>query len=130
MKVVVKVLDEMLWPTHKLPFAERKAPPLIALMKIDVQGYEQRVLHGVRALLECGAIKIVQWEVEMHFLGKQQAHPTHICQYMQKLNYVVAFMSGKVVEDCESECQNLPNQDMWARLISPVNESCWPTPGI
>lgn len=60
-RVVVRPLDEMLWPA-----ARRDAgvpPPRIALLKLDVEGYECNALAGMRHLLKAGAIAAFKLEV-------------------------------------------------------------------
>lgn len=124
--ITIKQLDDVLWPSLKDPIEKRLPPPLIRVMKLDVQGYEYRALVGARALLECGAIKTIQWESEIHFLGKQNANPMMICEYLIKLNFRIASMDGvhyKDPQDCHPDNAG-GLTDMQARLIAPVNATC------
>jgi len=127
--VQVKTLDQILWPSVSLPVEQRQAPPVIRVMKVDVQGYEYRAITGAKALFECGAIKTIQWEQEIHFLGKQGANPMMICKFLMDLNYRVSSMDGvwyKNPDDCHQKNAGGMN-DMQARLIKPVNTTCWGT---
>ena len=50
--VLVKTLDEVIWP---IPTT---LPPVILVMKLDIQGYELKALQGARRLLAVKAIKL------------------------------------------------------------------------
>ena len=58
-EIVIRRLDEMLWrDRHK-----GKPPPAIALLKLDVEGYECQALTGMHELLRAGAIASMKLEV-------------------------------------------------------------------
>ena len=125
--IVIRTLDSVLWPSLKEPIEKRQPPPLIRVMKLDVQGYEYRALMGAKALFECGAIKTIQWEVETHFLGKQNANPMMICEFFMNLNYRVTTINGRTLktpDDCHPDKAG-DQMDMQARLIMPKNTTCW-----
>jgi len=63
--VPVAPLDDILWPDPTSP------PPHIKVLKMDVQGYEVKILKGAKRLLEAGAIGIVKSELTEMFLQGQ-----------------------------------------------------------
>lgn len=56
--VAMRTLDEVLWPR-----TAPRAAPRVALLKLDVEGFECKVLGGARRLLAAGAIGVLKVEV-------------------------------------------------------------------
>ncbi|KAL1526809.1 hypothetical protein AB1Y20_015502 [Prymnesium parvum] len=57
--IIVRTLDDVLWPR-----SERARPPQpIALMKLDVEGYECHALRGMKEILQKGVIHLIKIEV-------------------------------------------------------------------
>ena len=54
-------------------------PPNIAVMKVDVQGYEVLLLQGARALLEARAIKVIKTELAGKWLAAQGSSVRAYC---------------------------------------------------
>ena len=64
-QILVSTLDSQMWPDSTAP------APRIALLKMDVQGYECRLLAGAQRLLAARAIRTVKLEVAPRWLRKQ-----------------------------------------------------------
>ena len=64
-RIRVSTLDARLWPDSSAP------APRVALLKMDVQGYECRLLDGAQRLLAARAIRAVKFEVAPRWLHKQ-----------------------------------------------------------
>ena len=64
-QILVSTLDSRMWPDSTAP------APRIALLKMDVQGYECRLLAGAQRLLAARAIRTVKLEVAPRWLRKQ-----------------------------------------------------------
>ena len=64
-QILVSTLDSQMWPDSTAP------APRIALLKMDVQGYECRLLAGAQRLLAARAIQTVKLEVAPRWLRKQ-----------------------------------------------------------
>jgi len=63
--IPVMSLDDILWPDPTTP------PPHVRVMKMDVQGYEVKILKGAKRLLAAGAIGIIKSELTSMFLAGQ-----------------------------------------------------------
>ena len=77
-QIAVGALDDVLWPDHSLP------PPHIRLMKMDVQGYELKILKGCKRLLAAGAIGMIKSEVTEMFLAGQGTSSRELLEFMSE----------------------------------------------
>ncbi len=57
--VLIEQLDDVLWPASM----RAEPPPPIALLKLDVEGFECEVLRGMARLLAAGAVRAIKVEV-------------------------------------------------------------------
>ena len=90
--VQVARLDDVLWP-------EGSPAPLIRLMKIDVQGFEPKVLAGASRLLRAGLIKVLRFEVSRVHLEKQDAAGRRLPEIVRELKrYLSGFGYALTVE--------------------------------
>ena len=64
-QILVSTLDSRMWPDSTAP------APRITLLKMDVQGYECRLLAGAQRLLAARAIRAMKLEVAPRWLRKQ-----------------------------------------------------------
>lgn len=64
-QILVSTLDSRMWPDNTAP------APRITLLKMDVQGYECRLLAGAQRLLAARAIRAMKLEVAPRWLRKQ-----------------------------------------------------------
>ena len=74
--VRVDTLDALLWPDASAP------PPRVALMKLDVQGFEVQLLRGARRLLNASAIRTIKFEVATKWLHAQGTTAVALCAYL------------------------------------------------
>jgi FkbM family methyltransferase len=79
--VTIQVLDDVLWPDAHRP------APRIALMKIDVQGYEVKVLKGARRLLSARSIQAIKTELAPAHLGAHGSAPAHLCAMLHDAGF-------------------------------------------
>lgn len=63
--------------------------PLITLMKIDVQGYEVKVLRGATKVFRSGQVKLIQLELSRKHLAAQGTSPSEYCQLLADFGYIL-----------------------------------------
>jgi FkbM family methyltransferase len=64
-----------------------KPPISIAVLKMDVQGYEIHVLEGAKRLLESKSIQIIQTEISTEWLKNLNRLPSQLCALLWKSGY-------------------------------------------
>lgn len=64
-----------------------KPPISIAVLKMDVQGYEIHVLEGAKRLLESKSIQIIQTEISTEWLKNLSRLPSQLCSFLWKSGY-------------------------------------------
>lgn len=64
-----------------------KPPISIAVLKMDVQGYEIHVLEGAKRLLESKSIQIIQTEISTEWLKNLNKLPSQLCALLWKSGY-------------------------------------------
>jgi len=67
-RILVRTLDDVLWPE---PSRYKAPPPTVVLLKLDVEGFECKVLHGMRRLLQAHAVRFIKTEVFDYGLRQQ-----------------------------------------------------------
>jgi FkbM family methyltransferase len=82
-------LDDVLWPDKNLP------PPIIGLMKVDVQGFEGEVIRGAKALLKAGAVKFLASEMEPHTLLAHGMKASDYCNMLKGSGFQLIDGHGK-----------------------------------
>jgi len=90
-KVVVGPLDDVLWSDPSKP------APHIRVLKLDVQGYEVKILQGATRLLKAGAIGIIKSEVTAMFLAGQGSTPLEMLQLLDSYGYDLIGPGGQVI---------------------------------
>ncbi len=98
--VFVDTLDNALWPKA---VRSSTPPPNIPLMKMDVQGYEGKLLAGAKHLLAARAIKAIKTELAGAWLRAQGITPRALCATLEAHNFRLANSAGQAVslDDCE-----------------------------
>jgi FkbM family methyltransferase len=88
-------LDEELWSHHR-------PPPIIALMKMDIQGYEVNALRGAKRLLEAGAIKRINMEIAPAFLNAHGNTMEELCAILTQAHFTLldGFHGKPIIADC------------------------------
>jgi len=81
--VRIGTLDGELWPNLGDP------PPCIPLMKMDVQGFEVKLLRGARRLLAAGAIRAIKFEVALRWIHAQNSSAAILLKALRDYNYVI-----------------------------------------
>jgi len=89
--IPVMALDDILWPDPSTP------PPHVRLMKMDVQGYEVKILKGAKRLLEAGAIGIIKSELTSMFLAGQGTSAMEMVTIMMEHGYVLTGENDELV---------------------------------
>ena len=101
--VNVDTLDNILWPDAS------QDPPLIGVLKVDVQGYEAHALQGARRLLQASAIKFVQIELDRKALEVANSTVRNVVSLLQengfsmhrfkcKISHEVVFSGESIVD--------------------------------
>ena len=113
----IRRLDEILWPHGQLP-------PVVPVMKMDVQGYEVKLLMGAKRLLEAKAIKSIKTELAAKWLFAQGTSPRRLCALLEFHGFAV-FNSKNgqpmTLDDCEATAKyDNGISDVWARLRPPL----------
>ena len=81
----VKTLDHVLWPGG----LRSAPPPIIPLMKLDAQGYEEQVLRGAPRLLGARAIRTIKMELAPHWLHLQNSSVMRIYDLLTRYGFVL-----------------------------------------
>lgn len=89
--IMVYPLDDVLWPDLSQP------PPHIRVMKLDVQGYELKILQGSTRLLKAGAIGIIKSEFIAHWLEGQGTTPLELLELLDGFGYELIDADNKVI---------------------------------
>lgn len=79
--ISVRLLDEELWPNAQDP------APKISLMKMDVQGYEVKVLKGASRLFSARSIQAIKTELAPAFLMTQGTTPADMCALLKNAGF-------------------------------------------
>jgi FkbM family methyltransferase len=103
-ELFISTLDAVLWPNCTGP------PPLINVMKIDVQGYELRVLHGAANLLKAQRIKSIKVELSGAHLKAQGTSAAEVCAALVQNGFDV-FKEDMVQRINETYCGRLDRPD-------------------
>ena len=97
-EIHVTTLDRVLYPEAKTVGLN------VALMKVDVQGYEVRLFRGAHHLLAGRFIKHVKVECSDTWLRNQGASPRQLCAQLEFYNFSLASnhqSSGVTLDVCE-----------------------------
>eukprot|EP01041_Mallomonas_annulata_P004626 gene4626-9186_t len=98
--ITIVPLDDVLWPNRS------RSPPLISIMKIDIQGYELEAFKGAKHLLAAGAIPVIQLEMAPLWLHAQGTTAGRLCEILLHYNYSlyrsVDRTKGFSLEHCKS----------------------------
>lgn len=86
--VTLSTLDSELWPDASLP------PPLISLLKIDVQGFEVHAFRGAARLFAACAIKRIKSEMAFVFLQGAGTPAEQYCALLREHGFVLYEESG------------------------------------
>jgi FkbM family methyltransferase len=99
--ILVDTLDNALW--SKAARARGEPPPRIPLLKMDVQGYEGRLLAGAKHLLAARAIGAIKTELAGAWLRAQGVTPRMLCATLEAAGFRLANSAGAAVslDDCE-----------------------------
>lgn len=103
--VDVETLDQMLWPDP------RKEPPIIGVMKVDVQGFESHALKGARRLLEVNAIKIIQFELDSDALNAAGSTMTEVVTMLKGHGFSIHRFKAKVTVPVIFSSESLLDMD-------------------
>lgn len=89
--ITLSTLDSELWPDASLP------PPLILLLKIDVQGFEVHAFRGAARLFAACAIKRIKSEMDFGFLRGAGTPAEQYCALLREHGFVLYTESGAPV---------------------------------
>lgn len=109
--VNVKVLDEVIWANRPTG----APPPMIKLMKLDVQGFETKVLEGAKNLLRNKAIQTIKFELSPRWLHAQNSSGFDLCSLLTSYGFVLRNAKKRVLKprDCNGRFEYI---DVVARL--------------
>ena len=88
----ISTLDDELWPDN------RTVAPKILVMKLDVQGFEVKVLQGAKRLLAARAVLAIKTEMAPAFLRAQGTSPLALCHLLAGAGF--AFQMHASVDQC------------------------------
>ena len=84
--ILVRRLDDVLWPEAS---RAREPPPTVALLKLDVEGFECKSLQGARLLLRERAIRFVKTEVFEYGLRQQGCSGVELQQMLASAGFTL-----------------------------------------
>ena len=88
-EIYVGTLDEVLWPrAHRLR-NETWSPPSVAMLKLDVEGYECNALRGMRALFCARAVRSMAVEIFDNALRQQGCSGISLQQMLVDAGFVL-----------------------------------------
>ena len=86
-RILVRRLDDVLWPEASR--AQGEPPPTVALLKLDVEGFECKSLQGARLLLRERAIRFVKTEVFEYGLRQQGCSGVQLQQMLSHAGFAL-----------------------------------------
>jgi len=81
--ILVRQLDDVLWPASQ----RSQPPPAIALLKLDVEGYECKALQGMQQLLGVHAIRVIKVEVFEYSLRAQGCSAVELQRMLDRAGF-------------------------------------------
>ena len=111
--VHVDTLDEVLWPRERRESGH--LPPNVPLLKLDVQGFEEKVLRGATHLLAARAIGAIKTELAGKWLRAQGTTPRRFCAQLEAYGFRLSSVDGKhiTLDGCEQVGDGV--SDLFAR---------------
>jgi len=133
--IQVQRLDDVLWP---LESREITLPPSIALMKIDVEGFECEVLRGMRSLLGARAVQAIKIEVFETLLRLQGCSALELRKLLAEAGFEAYVASSdssslpadnRLAPDAYTTATGLP-YNLYCMLTEPKLSSASATPPL
>ncbi len=110
-EINVDTLDNAMWPAYR----HALQPPNIALLKIDAQGFEVKLLQGAQRLLAARAIKAIKTELAGNWLKAQGTSPRKLCALLEFHGFKLSNTAGPVsLDECERTGEGI--SDLYAVL--------------
>ena len=90
--------DDLLWPGR----LRGEKPPHIAVLKIDVEGYEPVAFEGLKELFKAKAIRSIKTELSHRWLSYQNTTASGYCNLLMDLGFELFFKNGTfcTLDDC------------------------------
>jgi hypothetical protein len=114
--VHVDTLDEALWPRERREVG--LPPPDVPLLKLDVQGFKEKVLRGATHLLAAHAIGAIKTELAGKWLRAQGTTPRRFCAQLEAYGFRLSRADGRQItlDECEQTGDGI--SDLFARRVT------------
>lgn len=113
--------DDALWPDRSV---EGSQVPNIALLKIDVEGFEIEALQGLRDLLKARAIKSIKTELFPQLLALHNHTAGEYCSFLREASFKLFHGQQLLTQQKCEEFDRTPDMitDIEAYLTSPTTQ--------
>jgi len=100
--------DDLLWPGR----LRGEKPPHIAVLKIDVEGYEAHAFKGLKELFNVKAIRSIKTELAHRWLSYHNTTASDYCKILIDLGFELFLLNGTPFPLAECFKYNAPEKEV------------------